>query len=290
MDKPSRGIFFAVLAYVLWGILPLYWKLLASVNSLHILGFRILFSLLLTSAVLFPLKKISWLRIFKDRRKSVLLSLAAFALSANWGLYIWAVNSGHTIETSVGYYLNPLISIVLGLCFFREKLKPPQWAAFGLAMAGVAVITVSSGAPPWISLSLALTFGFYGLIKKTVNLSALESLGAETLIASPLGLALLFLVPGTGGLTGLPVSTLALLLLCGAVTTLPLYFFAKGTKLLPLSTMGFIQFISPTLTFLEGVFIFKESFPPRKLLAFGCIWAAVILYIVSLKKGNDRRL
>ena len=220
--------------------------------------------------------------------------LAAFTLSFNWGLYIWAVNSGHTIEASVGYYINPLISIVLGLCFFREKLKPLQWLAFGLAMAGVLILTVFSGAPPWISLGLALSFGFYGLLKKAVNLAALESLGAETLIAAPLGLLLLFLPAAGGGpglayLSKLPVSVVLLLLGSGAVTTLPLYLFAKGTKLLPLSTMGFIQFIAPTLTFLEGVFIFHESFPPRNLLVFGCIWGAVILYIVSLKAAPGHR-
>ena len=293
MERPSlgKGFLFAVSAYLLWGILPIYWKLLAAVSPLHILGFRILFSLILVSAILFSRRNFSWLRFFRDRRKGTLLILAAFTLSFNWGLYIWAVNSGHTIEASVGYYINPLVSIVLGLCFFRESLKPLQWAAFGLAMAGVLISTVFAGAPPWISLGLALSFGFYGLIKKAVDLSALESLGAETLIASPLGLLLLLLPFTAGGNSGqglsyvseLPVPVLLLILGSGAVTTLPLYLFAKGTRLLPLSTMGFIQFVAPTLTFLEGVFVFHESFPPRNFLVFGCIWAAVILYIISLK-------
>ena len=295
--SPGKGVFFAISAYLMWGIFPLYWKTLAGINSMHILGFRIIFSLILVGGILFARKNTSWFRFYKDSRKGILLVLAGLVITVNWGLYIWAVNSGHTIEASIGYYINPLVSIVLGLCFFREKLKPLQWIAFGIAMIGILILTLFSGAPPWIPLGLALSFGFYGLLKKAVDLAALESLGAETLIASPLGLLLLFLPLAAGGQDGgqglsylskLPVPTLLLLLGTGAVTTLPLYFFAKGTRLLPLSTMGFIQFVAPTLTFLEGVFVFRESFPPRNLLVFGCIWAAVILYIVSLKVAPKR--
>jgi chloramphenicol-sensitive protein RarD len=234
--------------------------------------------------------------------------LAALIISFNWGLYIWAVNEGHTIEAALGYYINPLISVVLGLCVLRERLNPMQVIAFSLAVAGVLILTVFSGRLPWISLGLALSFGVYGLIKKTVSLSALESLGVETLIASPLGIILLIgpfgnlLATGaqeTGGgfsdyhglsyLAELPVLTLCILLLCGAVTTVPLYLFAKSAKLLPLSTLGFIQFVAPTLTFLTGVFIFRESFPPHNFIVFGFIWAAAILYIISLFRYNERR-
>jgi len=290
MDKSvGKGVFFAAASYVLWGIFPLYWKLLAAIDPLHILAFRILLSLVLVSVILFARKNFFWLTSLKDRRKALLLILAALTVTANWGLYIWAINSGHTLAASLGYYINPLISIVLGLCVFREKLKPLQWIAFILAMTGVAIQTILTGALPWISLGLALTFALYGLLKKTIRLSPLESLGAETLLAAPVGLALLFgpgLNPGGGGiayLANLPVHTLLLLLLCGAVTTLPLYLFAKGVKLLPLSTLGFIQFITPTMNFFEGAFLFGESFPLYNLIVFGCIWVAVILYIISLK-------
>jgi len=297
MDKSvGKGVFFAAVSYILWGIFPLYWKLLAAIDPLHILSLRILLSLVLVSIILFARKNVAWLGFFKDRRKGLLLILAALTVTVNWGLYIWAINSGHTLAASLGYYINPLISIVLGLCVFREKLKPLQWLAFILAMTGVLIQTILTGAPPWISLGLALTFALYGLLKKTVSLSPLESLGAETLIASPLGLLLLFgpglsrINPGIGYLADLPVHTLLVLLLCGAVTTLPLYLFAKGVKLLPLSTLGFIQFITPTMNFFEGAFLFGESFPLYNLIVFGCIWLAVILYIVSLrgKKWTDR--
>jgi chloramphenicol-sensitive protein RarD len=288
------GVFFAVCAYLLWGILPLYWKLLSALSPLHILAFRILFSLLLVGGVLLAQKNTSWLGFYKSARKSALMILAALFISINWGLYIWAVNKGHTLEASLGYYMNPLVSVVLGLCVFREKLNILQVIAFALAIIGVLILTMLSGALPWVSLGLALSFGLYGLIKKAVNLSALESLGVETLLASPLGVILLLGSFGTGGgfpdwqglsyLTELPLLTILLLLLCGAITTFPLYLFAKGVKLLPLSTLGFIQFISPTMTFLIGVLVFRESFPPHNFIVFGLIWTAVILYIISLRR------
>jgi chloramphenicol-sensitive protein RarD len=302
MEKPSlrKGVLFAVSAYVFWGLFPVYWKLLSEIPSLHILSFRIILSMLLLAVILFINKKTSWLRFYKDRRKTLLLTLSALAITANWGMYIWAVNSGRTIEAALGYYINPLVSIVLGLCFFREKLKPLQILAFALAFMGVATLTVLTGKLPWVSLGLALTFGFYGLLKKAVNLSSMESLGTETMIASPLGLLLLLtafdvnsglVFPNIQGLsyfTALPFYTLILLSFCGFVTSFPLYLFSEGAKRLPLSTLGFIQFISPTMGFLTGLFIFGESFPPRNFIAFGFIWAAVIVYIISINAGKTR--
>jgi chloramphenicol-sensitive protein RarD len=235
-------------------------------------------------------KHTAWLGCFTDTKKRPLLVLAGLVISFNWGLYIWAVNSGHTIASSLGYYINPLISIVFGLLFFKEKLRPLQWAAFGLAMVGVLILTVLAGELPWISLGLALSFGLYGALKKTISLPALETLGAETLVAAPLGLLLLLVrfdrgpAPdwrGLGYLVELPVHTWILLLLCGAVTALPLYCFARGARLLSLSALGFIQFISPTLQFVMGAFVFGESFPAQNYIAFACIWVAALLYIRS---------
>ena len=231
--------------------------------------------------------------------------LAALTITANWGLYIWAVNNGHTIEAALGYYINPLISVMFGLVIFKEKLNVLQIIAFSLAVIGVLVLTILSGTPPWISLFLAFSFGIYGLVKKTVSFSALESLGIETLIVLPVSIILLIgsfgITSGTHNevssaynevssaqglsyMTELPVSTWFILIFCGAVTTLPLFLFAKGVKLLPLSTVGFMQFLAPTLTFLTGVFVFKESFTSASLITFLFIWAAVIVYIISLRK------
>ena len=300
----GRGIIFAILAYILWGIFPLYWKLLAAVDSLHILAFRILFSLVLVGILLLAAGNTAWLKVFREPKKAGLLILTALILSCNWGLYIWAVNRGHTIEASLGYYINPLVSIMLGLLFFRERLRPLQWAAVAIALLGVLMLTVLSGTLPWISLGLALTFGFYGLLKKQLSLSALESLGAETLAGAPIGLLILFLHFGNADgsslfpvfscsqlvyLSALPGHTWALLALCGAVTMLPLYCFARGAKALPLSALGFTQFVSPTIQFVLGLFVFGEAFPPRYFMAFIFIWIAVILYIVSLKPRPTRK-
>jgi chloramphenicol-sensitive protein RarD len=300
------GIFFTLITFFMWGIFPLYWKLLANIDALHILAFRIVFSQLLVGLILIVNKDYAWITIFREPAKIGLLIFTALAISANWGIYIWAVNQGRTIEASLGYYINPLVSIMLGLIFFREKLKPLQWASFAISAIGVLILTALSGTVPWISLILALSFGIYGLLKKTITLSALESLGAETFAALPIGLFLLlfrFEWP-TGGLPSLltawqdlsylkalPPHIWLPLSVCGLVTALPLYCFACGVKLLPLSTLGFLQFVSPTLQFLMGYFIFGEYFPARYFIAFAFIWLAVILYIISLKpvKRNGRR-
>ena len=300
MGKTSfgKGFFLAFLAYSSWGVLPLYWKLLSAVDPLHILSFRILFSLALVAVVLLAIKDFSWLTIFRNPKKAAFLVLTAVVISSNWGIYIWAVNKGHTLDASLGYYINPLVSVVLGLLFYREKLKTLQWVAVAIAFVGVTILTVLSGSFPFISLSLALTFGFYGLLKKKSPLSPLESLGSETLASVPISLFLLLFTfggsgsslpvySGIGGLAyiaGFPALTLVLLSFCGVVTMLPLYFFAQGAKQLPLSTLGFVQFISPTLQFLIGLFILGEYFPLRYFAAFGFIWTAVILYVISLRK------
>jgi len=302
MDKSfGKGIFFASLSYVLWGILPLYWKLLKTVDSLHILAFRILLSLVLVGVILLANKNTAWLAVFKESKKAAIMIPTALLLCGNWGLYIWAINRGHTLESSLGYYINPLLSIMLGLIFFKERLRPLQWAAAAIALIGVLILTIASRSLPWISLGLAFTFGFYGLLKKKLNLSALESLGAETLASAPIGIVLLFFSLREGGatavytgwhglgyLSGLPLHTLVLLALCGLATAFPLYCFAHGTKLLPLSTLGFAQFINPTLQFILGLFIFKENFPTHHFVAFIVIWTAVIVYIVSLRKSVEK--
>ncbi len=292
-----KGVFFSVLSFVIWGILPLYWKTLAAVNSLHILAARIIFSLLLVSVILIAKKDFAWLAVYKNAKQARLIICAAAAVSANWGLYIWAINSGHVIDASLGYYINPLVSVALGLIFFREKLSRLQWAAFALAALGVAILTVLSGTFPWVSMLLAITFGLYGLLKKTIPLSGLESLAAETFAALPIGLFLIFfrfesgadfprIIPSIQALSylgNLPVHVLILLVLSGAATTVPLFYFSRGARLLPLSTLGFIQFLSPTIQFFLGIVIFGEQFPPRYVAAFACIWTAGIMYIISLR-------
>jgi chloramphenicol-sensitive protein RarD len=285
VSNRAKGVLFTVFSQLLWGILPVYWKLLASVNSLCILGFRIICSLILIVCVLLPHGKIRRLRALAGPGRRLSVVASACLITCNWGLYIWAINAGHTVESSLGYYINPLVSIVLGLIFFREGLSPLQWTAFGFAAAGVGLLTVLSGTFPWIALGLALSFGFYGLFKKKIAAGSLETLGAETLLAAPLA-ALFILLPGgaLNGLRELSPGLWIVLLLSGAVTTIPLYCFARGAKLLPLSALGFIQFVNPTMLLITGVFIFGEPFPVRNLFAFALIWVSVVLYSVSFLK------
>ena len=293
----NKGFLYAVLSFTVWGFLPLYWRAIAAIDALHILALRILLSLAMVGIILLAKRNYAWLTVFKKPGKAGYMILTSLVLSFNWGLYIWAVNRGHTLDASLGYYINPLVSILLGLIFFRERLRPLQWAAVAIAFIGILIITVLSGFVPWISLILALSFGIYGMLKKLVPLSALESLGAETLAALPLGFLLLLFsikgaegIPAYSGLQGilyvasLPVHVWLLISLCGAVSALPLYFFAKGAKLLPLSALGFIQFISPTIQFVLGIFVFGEAFLPHNIGAFACIWTAVIIYLISLKQ------
>jgi len=298
----NKGFISTILAFSLWGILPLYWHVLISIDPLHILALRIIMSLVLVCVILLAQRNIRWIVILKEPKKLLFLILTAIFLSCNWGIYIWAVNMGHTLDASLGYYINPLVSVVLGLIFYRERLRPIQWAAVALAFVGVTLLTVLSGSLPWVSLSLAFTFGIYGLLKKKSPLSALESLGAETLVSVPIAFFLLFFtfsggISSSPAFTGienltylgkLPAHILILLSLCGLISALPLYFFAQGAKQLPLSTLGFIQFISPTIQFVLGLFIFGESFPIHHIAAFAVIWAAVIIYIVSLRAAASR--
>jgi chloramphenicol-sensitive protein RarD len=253
----------------------------------RILGFRITFALFFTALVLFILGNKSWLLLLIDPKKRLITILSGLAISVNWGLYIWAVNSGYTIEASLGYYINPLISVMLALIILQERLKVLQWIAFGFAALGVLLVTIFSGVFPWVSLVLALTFGFYGLIKKKNKSGSMEALGAETLAVLPLGLGLLFFQPAEL-LLFTPLQW-PLLVSAGFITALPLYTFAKGAKLLPLSALGFLQFISPTILFFLGVFAFGEEFPLKKLWAFGCIWIAVGLYCISLGKAKNTK-
>ncbi|MCL2205760.1 MAG: EamA family transporter RarD [Treponema sp.] len=300
MKNPSfaKGIFFAVSAYFIWGISPLYWNLLGAIDSFHLLALRIILSMTVLGGILTLGKNFAWLTFFKDREKRPGIIVAASILGINWGVYLWAFTQGRIIEASLGYYINPLISIVLGLFFFKEKLSVLQWMAFSLACLGVLILTVFSGVFPWISVALALCFGFYGLIKKKLKLPPLESLTSETLLLVPVGFFLLFVNvdAGAAGINLLPttenfshilslgVAVLVPLAFCGVFSALPLYFFGSSVRVLPLSTLGFLQFVSPTMMFFIGLFVFEEVFPMHHFIAFAVIWLAVILYIISIKQ------
>lgn len=278
----QRGTMFAFAAYGSWGLLPLFWKLLSPVESTQILACRVVFSLVFVWIILALRGKGRWWTLLLNVQNLKALALSALFISLNWGLYIYAVNSSHTVEASLGYYINPLVNVLLGLFFFRERLSPLQWGAVVLASAGVLLMTIFSGVFPWISLALAVSFGLYGWAKKKIALTSLEGLASETLLLAPLAIGFLLFrqSQGSGAFAGGTLQT-TLLLSSGIITALPLLWFANAAKLLPLSTLGFIQFLSPTLQLALGVLVFGEAFPARNMIAFGFVWTGVILYSLS---------
>ncbi len=287
------GVVFAGLSYILWGVLPLFWKMVDGVPAGEILAHRIVWSLVFMLLILAALRKIPSFAgelkaLIKNRKRLIGISLASIFISINWGLYIWAVNADRVIEASLGYYINPLVSILLAVIVLKEKLSGLQTVSIILAGAGVLVLTFSFGTFPWVAIMLALSFAFYGLIKKMVQVGALVGLAIETLLITPF--ALLFLsyvhgVSGVGGAFGGEVGITLLLLLSGVVTAIPLLLFASGAKRIPLSMVGLLQYFAPTIKLIMGVYLFHEPFTDAHLIAFACIWMALGIYTYTLMRG-----
>lgn len=290
-NEIKTGAFQAGLSYLIWGILPIYWKLLDHVNAEDILANRIFWSFAFMMVVLFFSKKIgnlySVLKSFKQNRKEMYaLIIASFLISTNWFIYIWAVNHHQMIEASLGYYINPLVSVLLGVIFLKEKLSPAQYASFIIAGIGVLILGLSYGKFPWISVVLALSFGVYGLAKKMIKVDSAVGLTLETMVVTPFALAyMVFLFfNGEHALFSGSVSTDLLLVGAGAATALPLLYFAKGAQKIPLSMLGLLQYIAPTITLLLGVLVYGEHFTKHHLQAFVFIWSALTIYSLSKTK------
>ncbi|WP_028226641.1 EamA family transporter RarD [Paraburkholderia ferrariae] len=277
----NPGILYAFLAFVLWGLFPIYFKTLHQIPALELLAHRMAWSLLFVLAVLLVRHHWRWLRpVLRNPRLLGRFAASAVLLSANWGIYIWAVNAGHIVEASLGYFINPLINVLFGYAFLGERLRPLQWGAVGVAAAGVAWLTWHNGALPWISLALAVTFGGYGLLRKTAQLGALEGLTLETLLLFPVALVYLSAL-GLSGASHFGHAPLAfqLLLVCaGPVTAIPLLLFAAAARRIPLSTLGLVQYVTPTLQLLTGVLVYHEPFGPVRAAGYGAIWIALALY------------
>jgi chloramphenicol-sensitive protein RarD len=287
----KMGIIYAGFSYFLWGLLPIYWKLVQHVNADEILANRIFWSFFFMLAVLLFTKKwgafIQTLIHFRSNKKQLAaLVVASLFVSCNWFIYIWAVNSGHLIEASLGYYINPLVSVILGMIVFREKLSLIQYVSFGMALIGVLILTISYGQFPWISIFLALSFGLYGLVKKMVTVDSAIGLTLETLVVAPFAFIYLIILFVNDSHSFLAVSTGTDLLLigAGAATAVPLLYFAKGAQKIPMSTLGFLQFIAPTLTLILGVFIYHEHFSSIHLISFLFIWTAISIYSLTKTK------
>ncbi len=280
----TSGFMAALASFFVWGLLPLYWKALKSVDSMEILCHRILWSLVFIAIILTVKRR--WSETFAPLRspKSLgILALSSLMIGANWLLYIWAVNSDHVLETSLGYYINPLVSMLLGVAFFRERPNRLQWVAIGLAALGVANSIISYGELPWISLTLAVSFAFYGLLRKIAAVESLPGLFLETMVLTPVALYYLLHLQSTNASAFLVGNTNIdmLLLGAGAVTALPLIGFAYGARRLQLTTLGVLQYTAPSIAFLLGVFVFREPFGPSHLLTFAFIWSGLAVYTVD---------
>jgi len=277
----NRGVVYALGAYTVWGVLPVFWKALRTVPAGEILSQRVVWSLFFMTGLL-TLKR-DWRALkpaLKNRATLLAVLVATALLAVNWLTYIWGVNAGYVVEASLGYFINPLVNVVLGVLFFREKLRLAQWLPVGLAILGVVYLTLSYGELPWIALVLAFTFAFYGLIKKTLRLGPFHSFTLEVGGMSLPALAyLLYLeLVGQGAFGHQGGATTALLALTGVVTALPLLWFATAARRIPFSTLGLLQYVTPTLQFLLGVLVYGEPFTPARMVGFALIWAALLLY------------
>ena len=280
--EARQGLWFAIASFVLWGLMPLYWHLLKVVPSLQIVAHRVIWSALLVVAWLLWTQGRGWLRAALARpRAAWMLALSGLLICFNWSLYIWAVNAGHVVESSLGYFINPLLNVLLGVVLLHERLSRAQWISVALAAAGVAWLTFQFGEPPWIAICLALSFALYGLLRKLLAIDAVAGLGVESLylfVPALIGL-LWFESQGQGGFfTAWGAGVDALLIFGGALTALPLIGFAYAVRRVNLSTVGLIQYIAPTLQFLTGVFVFHEAFDRNRLIGFAFIWAALAIY------------
>ncbi|NHZ63793.1 EamA family transporter RarD [Massilia genomosp. 1] len=276
------GILSAALAFLCWGLFPLYFHAIKEVPPAQIMGHRVLWSLLFLVIVLTIRQQWTWLRELRRQPRVVAsFALSALLLSLNWLLYIWAVNSGHVIEASLGYFINPLFNVMLGFLILKERLRVVQWLAIALATCGVLWLTWQAGRMPWIALALAASFGGYGLLRKTASLGALEGLSFETMLLFPFALGFVIWLSMTGDNAFLNTpshTTRSLLIASGPITAIPLLLFASGARKIPLSVLGLLQYIGPTIQLSLGIFLFHEAFTRERMIGFAIIWGALALY------------
>jgi chloramphenicol-sensitive protein RarD len=275
------GILYAAASYILWGLFPVYFKALQSVSPLEILWHRIVWAFVFLLIVLAVRRQWSWIAKAL-RQPAVLAGFAASAvlLSINWYVYIWSVNNDRVVDASLGYFINPLVNVLLGFLLFHERLRPAQWVAVALAAAGVAWLTWQAGHPPWIGLVLAFSFGFYGLLRKTAALGALEGLSVETCLLFPIAFGYLvwLALNDQNAFLQASVTSKWLLVAAGPITAIPLLLFAAGARRIPMSTLGLLQYLAPSLQLLLGVWLYHEPFAGHRLVGYAVIWSALALY------------
>ncbi|MFE1312305.1 EamA family transporter RarD [Streptomyces sp. NPDC058755] len=285
------GLLNGFAAYGMWGLVPLFWPLMKPAGALEILAHRMVWSLVFVAVALLVIRRWAWAgELLRQPRRLGLIALAAAVITVNWGVYIWAVNAGHVVETSLGYFINPLVTIAMGVLILKERLRPVQWAAVGVGVAAVVVLTVGYGRPPWISLCLAFSFATYGLVKKKVALGGIESLAAETAIQFLPALAFLLWLTAHGRSTFASEGAghTALLASTGIVTALPLVCFGAAAIRVPLSTLGLLQYLAPVFQFLLGVLYFHEEMPAARWAGFALVWLALVLLTTDALRAARR--
>jgi chloramphenicol-sensitive protein RarD len=293
VTEERRGLALGVAAYTLWGTFPLYWPLLEPSGAVEILAHRVVWSLLTMTVLVVVLRRHRQLRaILSDRRVTLLLLVAAVTVTCNWTTYIYGVNSGRVVETSLGYFVNPLVTVVMGVVVLGERLRPLQWAALGMGFAAVCVLTWDYGRPPWIALVLAFSFGTYGLAKKSADVGAVESLAFETAAIAPFALGYLVLLDlsGDGHFTTEGLGHALLLTTTGIVTAVPLICFGAAATRVSMVSLGLLQYIAPTMQFVLGLVVFSETMTAGRWLGFTLVWTALALFTYEALHHRRRQL
>jgi len=291
-QRSSGGALYAAAAYGTWGLVPIYWRVLGPVPAVEVLAHRVIWSLVFVTGLLAATGSLATIRTaFQSRRTMATLALSSALISVNWGLFIWAVQSGRLLQASLGYFINPLINVLFGVIFLGERLRALQKVAVGLALIGVTVLAVTTGVLPWVSLVLAVTFGLYGLLRKTVAVESMVGLFAETALLAPIGLTYVCVLEWTGR-GALGRGTLGhggLLMACGVVTGAPLMWFTAAARRLPLSTLGFFQYVSPTCQFALAVLWFGERMTAAHAVTFALIWTGLVVFTFDAWRRSSGR-
>jgi chloramphenicol-sensitive protein RarD len=292
MSEQRRGFLMGVAAYAMWGLFPLYWRLLEPAGAVEILAHRVVWSLVTMVILTLVLRRTTQLRaIVRDRRVVVLLAIASFVIAFNWGGFIYGVNAGRVVEVSLGYFINPLVTVLLGVLVLGERLRTLQWYAIGIAAVAVVVLTIDYGHPPWIALLLAGSFGTYGLAKKKANVEAVESLTFETVLLAPLALGYIWWLTATGdsnfGSHG--AGHAVLLATTGLVTAVPLICFGAAAIRIPMTTLGLLQYLAPTIQFVLGLVVFDEQMTGVKWIGFALVWLALAIFTVEALRHRQRQ-
>ena len=293
MLESRRGLLLGALAYTLWGTFPLYWTLLEPGGAIEILAHRIVWSSLTMVVILVGWRRVPQLRaLLRDRRRLLMVCAAAVVITVNWGGYIWGVNNGRVVETSLGYFINPLVTVLMGVVVLGERLRRLQWVAMGIALVAVIVLAVDYGRPPWIALLLAFSFGTYGLLKKQAGVGAVESITVETVVLTPAALAYVLWLVATGqsdfGSHG--IAHAALFTTTGLVTAVPLMLFGAAAIRVSMVSLGLLQYLAPTIQFALGILVFHEAMPASRWIGFGLVWLALVIFTVEALNHRRRQL